>query len=324
MPHLYGYKPNPRETEWILGDRSVPVHTLSPHDSARIAKTSRTGDPVILFDALKVVHPNWKRGAQGIGDCVSWGYELACTLATAVDIIYHKNPLLWRGEYATEPIYGGSRVEARGRSSGGWSDGSYGAAAAKWITKYGCLRRLNYSVATGNEEHDLSRYSADKAKNWGNYGCGGRYDSGKLDEIAREFPCRSAYLVTRYEDAVSAIENGWPVAVCSGQGLGKRDSNGFAPARGSWSHCMLFSGVRYDTPGLLCTNSWGNSWGTSAPFGPGLDDYWAEVRKCSAWVDAGTCDRMLRQQDSFVVTGIDGLEPREIDWSVGWDISGRR
>lgn len=323
MAQLFGYKPNPEETEWILADPVTPVWTLSPHDANRISKTSKTGEPVILFDALKPLHPNWKRGAQAIGDCVSWGFELACTLATAVDIYVDKEPWQWKGEYATEPIYGGSRVEARGKSQGGWSDGSYGGAAAKWLTKWGALRRLDYSLRTNVASHNLTKYDGQKAKNWGNYGCGGQEDKQALDNVAKEHPVKAAYLVTKYEDAVSAIENGWPIAVCSGQGLGKRNGDGFAPPYGSWSHCMCFTGVRYDKPGLLCSNSWGNSWGTTAPFGPGLDDYWAEVKKCSAWVDAKTVDRMLKQQDSYIITGVKGLEPRTIDWSHGWSISGR-
>ena len=323
MSRYFGYKPNPAETEFILSDPSVPVWTMSPGDSAKIAKQTRDGKPIILFDALKPLHPNWKRGAQGIGDCVAWGFELACTLATAVDIYIDKEPWAWMGEYATEPIYGGSRVEARGKTTGGWSDGSYGGAAAKWLTTWGALRRLNYALRTGNPSHDLAKYDSKKAKDWGNWGCGGQGDNGGLDKVAKSYPVKEAYLVTKYEDAVSAIENGWPIAVCSGQGLGQRDSNGFAPPRGSWSHCMLFGGVRYDKPGLLNTNSWGNSWGTKAPFGPGLDDYWDEVRKCSAWVDANTVTKMLRQQDSYIITGVKGLEPRDIDWSKGWEISGR-
>jgi len=324
MSRLFGYTPNPEETEWILSDPDVPVWTMSPGDSAKIAKQSRDGQPIILFDALRPLHPNWKRGAQGIGDCVSWGFELCCTLATAVDIYVDKEPWAWKGEYATEPIYGGSRAEARGKTTAGYSDGSYGGAAAKWLTKWGALRRVDYSLRTGDPEHNLLRYDAKKAKSWGNYGCGGKNDKSLLDNVAKEYPVKEAYLCTKYEDAVSAIENGWPIAVCSGQGLGQRNRDGFAPPYGSWSHCLACTGVRYDKPGLLITNSWGNSWGLQNPFGPGLDDYWPEVVKCSAWVDANTVERMLRQQDSYIITGVNGLERREIDWSQGWEIGGRK
>lgn len=316
----FGYTPNPEENEWILADPTCNVYTLSSGDSGRIRKASRDGKPIILLEALLAIEPSWKRGAQGIGDCVSWGWELAAGIATAVDIFVNDEPWQWRGLYATEPIYGGSRVEARGKSSGGWRDGSYGGAAAKWVTKWGCLRRLNYSLATGNEEHNLTTYNSDKAKNWGNYGCGGKSDMGALDRVAKEYPVKETYLVTSYDDAVSAIENGWPITVCSGQGLGQRDSDGFAPARGSWSHCMCFTGVRYDKPGLLCTNSWGNSWGTKRPFGKGIESTHDEIKKCSAWVSAKTVDRMLKQQDSYIVTGVRGLEPRDINWGEKWDV----
>ncbi len=316
----YGYFPNPDENEDILADPSTPVYGLNPSDAGRIRKSSRDGKPIILLEALLAIEPNWKRGAQGIGDCVSWGFELAASIATSMDIFVDGEPWQWRGVYATEPIYGGSRVEARGKSAAGYRDGSYGGAAAKWVTKWGALRRLNYTIATGNLEHDLSSYNKDKAKSWGNYGCGGRNDKGSLDAVAKEYPVKEAYLVTSYDDAVSAIENGWPIAVCSKQGLGQRDANGFAPARGSWSHCMCFTGVRYDIPGLLCTNSWGNSWGTSRPFGKGLDRTAEQIKRCSAWVSAKIVDRMLKQKDSYIITGVKGLEPRNIDWGNRWNI----
>lgn len=326
MANLYGWQPDPDGVKSILADRDTPVYHVSSSDrkALGVGKTSlRMGTdkkPVVLFDALLPLEPDWNRGAQGIGDCVSWGFELAATLCVATDVMWAGASWAWKGEYATEPIYGGSRVEARGRSRGGWSDGSYGGAAAKWLTKWGALLRIDYSLATSNKEHDLRKYSSNKAKQWGNYGCGGESDKDKLDEVARETPVRRAYLVTSFEDAASAIESGYPVAVCSMQGLGSRDSDGFAPPRGTWAHCMCFSGVRYDKPGLLCTNSWGNSWGTSAPL-PGVESN--AVKACSAWVDARTCDRMLKQEDSYVLTVIDGLERREIDWSKGWEIHGR-
>lgn len=278
--------------------------------------------PVILFDALRALHGTWKRGKQGIGDCVSWGYELAATLVHAVDIFVRKEPWVWGGEFATEPIYGGSRVEARGVSRGGWSDGSYGAAAAKFVTKWGALRRINYALTTGNPEHDLTRYSAERAKQWGNYGCGGESDGGKLDLVARETPVSSADLTRTFEEAAVCIENGFPVPVCSDQGFGPRGAEGFAKPSGTWMHCMCFAGVRYDRPGLLLTNSWGNSWGTSKPFYP--LNYWPEVQKCSAWIEPEVATRMLSKwEDSFALTGVDGLKRRKIDWESGWEIVGR-
>lgn len=315
---LFGYEPQLDETEEILSDPDVAgVYGLSPNDANRIRKSWTNREPFLLTDALIALQPNWRRGAQKIGDCVSWGWEVGCTIATAVDIYIRREPWQWHGPYATEPIYGGSRVEARpGRKTGGWRDGSYGGAAAKWITEWGCLKRLNYSVVTGNAEHDLTTYSGNKAKQWGNYGCGGKKDAGSLDEVAKEYPCKEAVLVTDFDNAANCILNGFPIAVCSGQGFTKtRDKDGFCRPHGSWSHCMCFVGVRFDRPGLLCMNSWGYS--NKGPHGIKTHD---EVMKCSFWVDADICNRMLRQKDSFAITGVDGLEPREVDFSSDWDI----
>lgn len=318
MARHFGYIPNPQETAEILADRSTPIHEVTSGERAelRVGSPKEDRDAVILFDALQRVHPTWRRGAQGIGDCVSWGFELMATLHHAVDIVVKGLPWEWRGEYATEPLYGGGRVEARGRRTGGWGDGSYGGAQIKWMTQWGCLLRIDYSVATGVTEHDLRQYDSRKAKNWGNYGCGGQHDKGKLDAVAKETPVVEGRLVTTYDEAVALIENGYPVAVCSGQGFGKRGSDGFAPPRGSWAHCMAFTGVRYDKPGLLLSNSWGNSWGTHAM--PHVE--WDQVRRCSAWCDPRTAGRMLAGRDSYAGVGIDGLKRRKIDWGSGWTI----
>jgi len=277
--------------------------------------------PVVLFDALQALQPDWFRGSQGIGDCVSWAYELGCTLAAAVDIFVKREPWQWSGPFATEPIYGGARVEALDKKTASWSDGAYGAAAAKFVTRFGALHRIDYSLATGLADQDLRTYDADKAKRWGFYGCGGKHDGGQLDNVAKSQPVRNAYRVKTFEEAKAAIESGFPVAVCSDQGFGPRKADGFAGTiRKPWHHAMLFGGVRYDHDGLLVSNSWGNSWGTKAPL-PGVE--WDAVKKCSAWVDDRVVDNMLSRGDSFVLTGVDGLRRRRIDWSGGWEIEGR-
>ena len=84
----FGYTPNHEETDWILGDPEVPgVYGMGPSDSARMEQEWSEDSPLLLTDALIALEPKWKRGAQKIGDCVSWGWELAATIATAVDIV---------------------------------------------------------------------------------------------------------------------------------------------------------------------------------------------------------------------------------------------
>lgn len=331
LPRLFmGWRPDPQAVQAVIDDPTTPVHEIGREESAdlEVGRPPKSKAPIILFDAVKPLFPDWSRGSQGIGDCVSWGWELVIFLTVCCGIKLGEAVEL-AAEFATESIYGGSRVEANGGRLGGYSDGSIGAWAAKFVTEAGgALLRIDYSKTTGIDEHDLRRYSADKAKAWGNFGNGGKNDKGKLDALAQEVPVKKAYRVTTWDQYVAAIESGYAVAICSDQGLGERDRYGFAPPKGTWYHCMGGTGVRYDRPGGLITNSWGNSWGTNAPFYVDVEtnnalDYWPAVIKCSAWVEKNVIERMLRQGDSFAVTGVDGLKRREIDWNEGWEIHGR-
>lgn len=299
----FGYKPNREAAEEFI--RSLPKPTIrdAGPDLFRHGADNR---PLLLYRALYEAYSNysggkqWRVGAQGIGDCVSWGWAHGADIHLAV-MWCLGDTSEWRPA-ATEAIYGGSRVEARGVSFGGWSDGSYGSAAAKWVRDWGILFRQPYSELG----FDLSTYSASRAKDWGAYGAGGKDDGGKADEQAKKHPIREVALVTSFEEAARAIEAGYPVPVCSGQGFAStRDEQGFAAPRGSWSHCMVFIGVRYDRPGLLCLNSWGPSW-IGGPKWP------EDQPDGSFWVDKATVDRMLAGRDSFAVSGYKGFPFRDL------------
>lgn len=298
---FFGYDPHPLESRRFVASLKQP--TL--RDAAPTLFNSAQDDsPVLLYRALYEASPGWRVGKQGIGDCVSWGWAHAADTLLAVEL-----KLGQTGEWqpaATEAIYGGSRVEAVGRKSGGWGDGSYGAAAAKWVSNYGIVFRAKYG------DVDLTTYSAQTAKQWGNYGCGGSGDNGRLDTIAKEHPIKTVALVTNFDELAAAIKNGYPVPVCSGQGFSsQRDSQGFARASGSWSHCMCFIAVRFDRPGALCLNSWGTDW-IRGPKSP------EDQPDGSFWVDAKTVTSMLRGRDSFAVSNYVGFPPRKLDHSKGW------
>ena len=298
--YLTGYVPHPAETARFLASLDKP--TLRDQNPALVqAETKR--DTFLYRALLKTYREkygrDWQVGAQGIGDCVSWGFAHCVDVHLAV--LYQIGEVNDWQPAATEAIYGGSRVEARGREFAGWSDGSYGAAAAKWLHDWGVLFRRRYPEA------DLTEYSSSRAKQWGAYGCGGRGDNGRLDARAKKHPVRTVALVTSFREAAAAIQSGYPVAVCSGQGFApRRDSDGFAAPRGSWAHCMAFIAVRYDRPGLLCLNSWGPRW-ISGP------KYPADQPDGSFWVDAKVADRMLAGRDSFAVSGVDGFPRRQLD-----------
>ncbi|GAA4442886.1 hypothetical protein [Bremerella cremea] len=303
---LFGYDPHPEEQREFL--RSLPKPTIR---EAGPGLFQAIGDPqeVLLYRALYKAYEKkygnaWVVGRQGIGDCVSFGWAHGADIHLA--IMYLRGDSADFKLVATESIYGGSRVEARGVRTGGWSDGSYGAAAAKWVREWGLVFRDEYDGV------DLTTYSSRRAKDWGYYGNGGQGDHGKLDNEAKKHPVRDVALVTNFDEAAAAIASGYPVPVCSGQGFtSRRDADGFARAAGSWPHCMCFIGVRHgDRPGLLCLNSWGPSWID----GPKYPD---DMPDGSFWVDRNTVNRMLAGRDSYCVSGYGGFPFQEInhaDW----------
>jgi len=300
---LFGYEPHPRETRAFLRTLAKPtIREAAP----ALFRVRGPPEDVFLYRSLykawrRHAASDWLVGKQGIGDCVSWGWAHAADIHLA---------LMWElGDTsrwlpaATEAIYGGSRVEARGRSTGGYQDGSYGGAAAKWVSEWGILFRQDYEGLV-----DLSEYSASRAKDWGNYGCGGQGEAGQqLDTIAREHPVRDVALVRTFQEAAAAIASGYPIPVCSGQGFSRRrDPDGFCSPQGTWRHCMCFMAVRHgDRPGLLCLNSWG-------PMSVSGPKYPPDQPEGSFWVDADVADRMLRGSDSFAVSGYQGFPFRDL------------
>jgi len=266
--------------------------------------------------------PKWRRGTQGIGDCVSWATELALT--TLMAKAHGLGRGLFEGEAATEAIYGGCRVEARGLRSGGYQDGATGSWASEWVTsKGGVILRRDYSKITGNPEHDLTTYDSDKAKEWGNFGCGGRSDKGALDIIAAKMPVLQTTLATDVMMAAAAIQNGYPILICSDVGFGdmKRDRQGIVRRSGTWMHAMLLNGVRWRSgePDFRDFQSWGDS--CSGP-DPGIED--EAVSACSWWVVSEDADRIFSRQDSYIISDVSGMPPQKLDaasLSAAWDLS---
>ncbi len=305
----YGYTPDPDGVERFLSELDQPLFRDAGAETIREAK----GVDTFLYRAAYKAHAAlygkpWIVERQGIGDCTSWGWAHGIYVAQSVD--WETGRLAEPPAFpSTEAVYGGSRVEARGKAegSGGWSDGSYGAACARFVRDWGVV----YREQVGG--HDLRVYSPDRAKQWGNWGCGGEGDRGKLDTIAKKHPAQNVAMVKTFAEAAAAIEAGFPVPVCSMQGFASvRDQHGYAAASGSWAHCMCFVAVRYAKNGspddaLLCLNSWGPRW-ISGPKWP--DD----MPEGSFWVRRTTVERMLGSQpDSYAVGSVAGFGWRDLD-----------
>jgi len=288
----FGWVDLPEEVEAAVARMPLPFFA----SAASAIQDSGKGKVSLLYKALSLLLPSFPVHEQTIGDCVSHGFGLCVDVLKAVEIAAGEKED-FHAETATEAIYALSRVEVGGGRLGN-EDGSLGAWAADAVVKYGTLARQKYGT------FDLTRYDGNRAKAWGAARAG---LPNELEPIAKEHPVKTASMVQSYEEARDAIANGYPVAVCSMQGFTQtRDQDGFAKPSGTWPHCMAFIGMddEYKRPGLLCMNSWGPSWIT----GPKRN----EQPDGSFWVDAAVADRMLKQRDSFSLSGFVGYPKRDI------------
>jgi hypothetical protein len=290
-----------REVDRVLTFLPQPLF----YAAAYPIKDTGKGKVVILTKYLEqYFNGKFPIHAQTIGDCVSHGWGLGVDILVAAQI-QAGAPEIFKGETATEIIYGGSRVEI-GHGACGNQDGSVGAWAAGFVTKYGTLLRGRHAPL------DLTIYSGETAKKLGSPKAG---VPDNLEPDVKEHPIKTTSLIRNYMEARDAIANGYPVPVCSTVGFEspsssqmKRDQDGFGKRGGSWPHCMVFAGVddAFKRPGLLCVNSWGPKWIS----GPKRH----EQPDGSFWVDADVADKMLGEGDSFAISGYlgypaqDGLE----------------
>ena len=256
---------------------------------------------VFLGSYLLACDPAWKRGAQKIGSCVGWGWSLSVDILAACDVHMRHERESYGGRVLEASIYGFSRVEVRGsRNMGG--DGSYGGAAAKAVTKYGTLHYgQNYNGTTFTDN------SGTREKEWGRDGV-----PDVLEPFAAQHKVSTVALVTNFESAAKAIQNGYPVAVCSMRGFSMTLRDGYLTPMGQWAHCMMFAAVKWKPrPALLCVNSWADCYsGTPDAALP------RQFQKCAGWVEAGVCTTMLAGEDSFALSGYAGFPPRTLpDWT---------
>lgn len=318
----FGWRPDPDGVRSFL-DELGPRRFFAQVGAEAMRKAAAEQMDTFLYRAMDKAHRAryggpFVVGRQGIGDCVSWG---------AMHAVYAAECVAWElGELAeppllpaTEAIYGGSRVEARGKPGdglqayGGWSDGSTGYAASRWLRDWGVVYREQLGAI------DLTNYSADRAKAWGAYGCGGQGDGGKMDAVAKKHPCRHVVQVRNWDELVGSILNGHPVTIASSVGFnsGPRDADGFCRASGTWMHQMSVIGIRFaknatgpmGRDGALICNSWGNYVGGGK--------FPADQPDGTFWASRADIERILGQGDSWAIGNVAGFPARELnhaDW----------
>lgn len=291
--NYFGWDYNPKSLDDFICRHNKPFIT----DHNQTIKDTGKGKKAFLHSAYEhVTKQKYIPHKQGTTDCVAHAAGLAVDFLSAMQIALNK-PEKWVAKAATEPIYGGSRIEIGGTNI---VAGSTGHWAAEWVERYGILHMIKY------DGFDFTRYSALRADKYGVEGC-----PDALEPIAKQHPVQKTAICRSYEDLCDCLHNGHPVIVCSNVGFGSRpctrDSEGFLRRRRMpWWHAMLFGGYddEYKRPGALCYNSWGTDWvdGPTRGLQP----------SGSFWVDADTVDIMLRQGDSFAFSAYKGFPKVDI------------
>jgi hypothetical protein len=292
---------------WVA-DPDVIAANLDPvvttHFGDTPAGKAALGDTdVFLWQAVRKVNnkaPPWYPNVdqQQVGCCVGCGWKHASDICQATSILAGQSAE-WQ-PVSVEVIYGGSRVEVgKGQIRG---DGSVGAWAAKWCSTYGLAAMQKY------ESVDLSTFSPSRARTFGTKGV-----PADIETAAKLHPVKTTALVKTWADVKRAIQQGYPVAVCSDQGFTMtRDKDGFARPSGTWGHCMCICGVRTTGKegGFIL-----NSWGDEAHTGP----VWpADAPVAGFWADAATIGRMVGEGDSFALSDVVGFPARKVpvDWFI--------
>lgn len=250
-----------------------------------------------------------------MGSCVAHG---------AHHVVWTAESLAWvaglRKEAPLRPstpsIYGGSRVEARNRSGdgsspvGGYSDGSTGFHAARWLRDWGVTYQQPYP-AFGFDLTDGQSLE----KEWGAFGNGGKNDGGRFDAEAKKHPIKKVTRVQNWDELVQALSAGFPVTIASNVGFQAqaRDDQGYIRRNGQWPHQMALVGLRWQKngsprDGVLVLNSWGPRW---PPQGGGK--FPADQPDGSFWISRQDAEAVLAAGDSWAFSTSDNWEPVPID-----------
>jgi hypothetical protein len=276
---------------------------------ARLRVADRDGGQDVFFWELEQkvwgkLLPVWDQGQ--IGSCVSHGSGKAAEDVLTVQCAVNGDGVP-DAEVAREPIYGGSRCEIGGQW-GDNQDGSTGAWAAQWLSRYGVCFYVKYAGA------DLSDgYRVERCKQWGAEG------AKPVEGDAKAHPVQDVAPVTSPEDAWAALGQWKPISICGNiSRTMKRQANGFCPQTGNdWPHCQALRGrctVKGGRRAVVYQNSWGDYLG-SENNQVELESGRTIILPAGCYLsDLQEIGADLRQGDTFAYSHAVGFPPTTINW----------
>lgn len=269
----------------------------------KLIQSAEEKDALLYQAAIRVTGKTLPAHDQdGVGSCVGEGGSGSVELLQCVEIAIN-------GEHSSYKPVSAAAAYALSREAGGMlggGDGSTGSAMAKALEKMGSVSCQTAGDTNGVD--GTAQTHAALAKKWGRTGL-----PAELKADARKHLIKSVALVRSADEIKVALQNGYPVFVCSnvgfeGNGGYRRDADGRVYRGGNWAHCMYIAGYRADRQWFCLVNSWG----PQTPPGPktlGQPDG-------SGWITKADMDAIARQGDSYAISQHDGWPAQKIDWIV--------
>lgn len=266
----------------------------------KLMQAAEEKDALLYQAAIRVTGATLPAHDQnGTGCCVGEGWSGSVELLQCCEIALHDEP----EEY--KPV-SAAAVYALAREVGGYlgsGDGSTGSDAAKAVSTLGTV-----DSETAKDDNTRPHPHADTAKKWGRTGL-----PKELKAVAKNHVVKSVALVRSADEIKVALQNGYPVAVCSnvgfeGRGGFRRDEDGRCYRGGSWPHCMYVCGYRADKKWFCIVQSWG----ANSPSGPRT----LGQPESSFWITSADMDTIARQADSYALSQHNGWPAQKLDWIV--------